>query len=122
MRFINPLILLAMIVTLFVLSGASSINLAQQDLTKLSLAELKQTAGLLTEVEYRRDESLVFKEKSTVYESMIKEFQSNEQRYEQQIKNLNLTIEAVKPSWYDHFWIGAALTGVIVSSIYFLAK
>lgn len=122
MRFINPLILLAMIVTLFVLSGTSSISLAQQDSIKLSLAELKQTAGLLTEVEYRRDESLVFKEKSAVYQSMIKEFQSNEQRYEQQIKNLNLTIEAVKPSWYDHFWVGAALTGIIISGIFFIAK
>lgn len=108
--------------TLFVLSGTSSISLAQQDSIKLSLAELKQTAGLLTEVEYRRDESLVFKEKSAVYQSMIKEFQSNEQRYEQQIKNLNLTIEAVKPSWYDHFWVGAALTGIIISGIFFIAK
>ena len=96
--------------------------MAQQDSTKLSLAELKQTAGLLTEVEYRRDEAQIFGEKSTVYENMIKAFQSNEGRYEQQIKNLNLIVEESKPSWYDHFWTGAAITGLIVSSIYFLAK
>lgn len=102
--------------------GTNSINLAQQDSTDLSLAELKQTAGLLTEVEYRRDESQIFKEKSAVYEDMIKAFKSNELRFEEQIKNLNLVVEESKPSWYDHFWIGAAVTGLVVSSIYFLAK
>lgn len=122
MRFPNPLILLIMTATLFVLFGTNSINLAQQDSTDLSLAELKQTAGLLTEVEYRRDESQIFKEKSAVYEDMIKAFKSNELRFEEQIKNLNLVVEESKPSWYDHFWIGAAVTGLVVSSIYFLAK
>lgn len=107
---------------LFVSFGINSTSSAQQDSTKLSLAELKQTAGLLTEVEYRRNEAQIFEEKSDVYEDMIKAFQSNESRYEEQIKNLNLAIEVSKPSWYDRFWIGAAVAGLIVSSIYFFAK
>lgn len=99
-----------------------SIVWAQQDSTKLSLAELKQIAGLLPELQKRRELNATFTNKETVYQSIIKGYQNDEELYQQQIENLKLDIEAVKPSWYDNFWTGSAVTAIIISSIFFLAR
>lgn len=99
-----------------------SIVLAQQDSTKLSLAELKQTVGLLTELQGRRELDATFLDKEAVYKNIIEGYQNDEELYKQQIENLKLNIEAVTPAWYDNFWTGAAVAGLIVSSIYFLAR
>lgn len=53
---------------------------------------------------------------------MIKTYQADEELYKNQIENLKLNIEAVTPSWYDNFWTGAAVAGLVVSSIYFLTR
>lgn len=95
---------------------------AQQDSTELRLSEKKQISGLLYELEYRRTESNIFLDKESVYKSLIKDYQNNEELYKQEIKNLELNIEAVKPSWYDNFWTGAAVAGIVVSSIYLLTR
>lgn len=99
-----------------------SIVLAQQDSTKLSLAELKQTVGLLTELQKRRELNATFLDKEAVYKNIIEGYQNDEELYKQQIENLKLNIEAVKPSWYDNFWTGSAVTAIIISSIFFLTK
>lgn len=100
----------------------SSILLAQQDSSSLTVRELQQTLGLLNELEYRRTESNIWMDKESVYKSLIQNYQSNEELYEREIKNLELNIEAVKPAWYDNFWTGAAITGIVISSIYFLTR
>ena len=107
---------------LLLLSGFSYKGWAQQDSTKLSLLELKHTAQLLIELEARRYESDSFLDKENIYKNIIKDYQNDQELFNQQIENLELIIEAVTPAWYDHFWIGAAITGIVVSSIYFLAK
>lgn len=99
-----------------------SIVWAQQDSTKLSLAELKQTVGLLTELQGRRELDATFLDKEAVYKNIIEGYQNDEELYKQQIENLKLNIEAVKPSWYDNFWFGSAITAIVISGIYFLAK
>ncbi len=104
------------------LSGSCSTALAQQDSTKLSLSELKQTAGLLVELQKKREQKSAWVDKEAFYKSMVKNYEQVEDRYKMQIDNLKLNIEAVKPAWYDHFWIGSALTAIIISSIFFLAK
>jgi hypothetical protein len=104
------------------LSGKSSISWAQQDSSKLSLAELKQTAGLLTEVEFRRDEAQIVQEKINVYEGMIKHYQENESDYEQKLRNQELINENSKPAWYDHFWVGSTVVGIVLTTIFLFAK
>jgi hypothetical protein len=96
--------------------------LAQQDSSNLSLSELKLTAQLLTELQYRRDQEDIFNQKEKLYSGIIQNFQSNEKLYDSKIENLELMIEEVKPGWYDHFWVGATVAGIVVSSIYFLAR
>lgn len=99
-----------------------SIVWAQQDSTKLSLAELKQTVGLLTELQGRRELNATFLDKEAVYKNIIEGYQNDEELYKQQIENLKLNIEAVKPKWYNNFWVGSAITAIIISSIFFLTK
>lgn len=99
-----------------------SIVWAQQDSTKLSLAELKQTVGLLTELQGRRELDATFLDKEAVYKNIIEGYQNDEELYKQQIENLKLNIEAVKPAFYDNFWFGATVAGLVVSSIFFLTK
>ena len=99
-----------------------SIVLAQQDSTKLSLSELKQIAGLLPELQKRRETNVTFNDKEMVYKSIVKGYQNDEELYKKQIENLKLNIEAVKPAWYDNFWTGSAITAIVISSIYFLTK
>ena len=101
---------------------SGSTVLAQQDSTKLSLSELKQIASLLPELQKRREANFVFKDKEQIYQGMIKTYQADEELYKNQIENLKLNIEAVTPSWYDNFWTGAAVAGLVVSSIYFLTR
>lgn len=103
-------------------SGINFPILAQQDSSKLSLSELKLTAQLLTELQFRREQEDLFNQKEKLYSGIIQNFQSNEKLYTSKIDNLELVIEEVKPEWYDHFWIGAAVAGIVVSSIYFLAR
>lgn len=100
----------------------SSILLAQQDSSALTLQELKQISSLLTEVEFRRAQYATFIDKESVYKSIIEGYQNDQELYKQQIANLNANIEAVKPSWYDNFWTGAAVASVVISSIFFLTK
>lgn len=100
----------------------SSILLAQQDSSSLTVRELQQTLRLLNELEYRRSEANIFLDKESVYKSLIQNYQNNEELYKKEVKNLELNIEAVTPAWYDNFWTGAAVAGLIVSSIYFLAR
>lgn len=107
---------------LLLLSGFSFISLGQQDSTKLSLLELKHTAQLLIELEGRRYEANTFLDKERVYQSIIEGYQNDQELFKQQIENLELNIEAVTPAWYDNFWTGAAVAGLIISSIYFLAR
>lgn len=107
---------------LLLLSGFNYISLAQQDSTNLSLLELKHTAQLLIELEGRRIENATFLDKENIYQSIIKDYQNGEELYKQQIENLKLNIEAVKPAFYDNFWFGSAVTAIVVSTIYFLAK
>ena len=116
------LIRLQMIAVLLLLSGFSCISLGQQDSTKLSLLELKHTAQLLIELEGRRYEVNQFLDKERVYQSIIKGYQNDQELFNQQIENLELTVEAVTPSWYDTFWVGAAVASIIVSSIYLLTR
>lgn len=105
------------------MSGISYKSLAQEELSdRLSLAELKITAQLLTELEFRRSQSELDAAKNKMLESIITNFKSNEELYELKIKNLELKVEEIKPSWYDHFWIGSAVTAIVVSSIYFMSK
>lgn len=99
-----------------------SIVWAQQDSTKLSLAELKQTVGLLTELQGRRELDATFLDKEAVYKNIIEGYQNDEELYKKQIENLKLNIEAVTPAWYDNFWTGSAVTAIIISSIYFLTR
>jgi len=122
MRLSVQLIQLPMIVVLLLLSGFNYISLGQQDSTKLSLLELKHTAQLLIELEGRRIENATFIDKESVYKSIIEGYQNDQELYKQQIENLKLNIEAVTPSWYDNFWTGAAVAGLVVSSIYFLTR
>ncbi len=107
---------------LFGPSGSCSIVWAQQDSTKLSLSELKQTAGLLIELQKKREQKSIWADKEAFYKSMLENYDRIDERYQRQIKNLKLNLEAVTPAWYDHFWFGAAVTGIIVSSIYFMVK
>lgn len=104
------------------LSGNNYQILAQQDSTKLTLSELKQTAQLLVELEKRRDQVELFKFKENMYQNMIQNFQANERFYEEKIKNLEIYAEAVKPAWYDKFWIGALVAGTGAGVIYILSK
>lgn len=99
-----------------------SIVWAQQDSTKLSLAELKQIVGLLPELQKRRELNATFLDKEAVYKNIIEGYQNDEELYKQQIENLKLNIEAVKPAFYDNFWFGAAVAGLVVSSIFFLTR
>ncbi len=99
-----------------------SIVWAQQDSTKLSLAELKQISGLLVELAECRELNVVASEKESFYQNLVKKYDENEQLYEQQLANKNAEIEAVTPAWYDNFWTGSAITGLIISSIYFLTR
>lgn len=96
--------------------------MAQQDSTKLSLSELKQIAGLLPELQKRREVNVTFNNKEAVYQSIIEGYQNDEELYKRQIENLKLNVEAVTPAWYDNFWTGAAVAGLVVSSIYFLTR
>lgn len=115
-----PLLLMLLLLQVFV---DGSIVWAQQDSTKqFTLAELKQIAGLLPELQKRRELNATFTNKETVYQSIIKGYQNDEELYKQQIENLKLNIEAVKPSWYDNFWTGSAVTAIIISSIFFLTR
>lgn len=109
---------------LLLLSGPNLTSLAQQEQTDkyLSLAELKQTAQLLTELEKNREQLRLERTKNSIYDHIVENFKINEELYKQQIKNLETTVEEIKPSWYDHFWIGSLVTGAIVSSIYLLAR
>ena len=107
---------------LLLLSGFSYTSLGQQDSTKLSLLELKHTAQLLIELEGRRYEVNQFLDKERVYQSIIKGYQNDQELFEQQIDNLELTVEATKRSWYDTFWVGAAVASLVVSSFYFLTR
>lgn len=100
----------------------SLIVLAQQDSTELRLSEKKQISGLLYELEYRRTKDNIWMDKESVYKSIIKDFQNGEELYKQEVKNLELNIEAVRPAWYDNFWTGSAVTAIIISSIYFLTR
>ena len=100
----------------------SSILLAQQDSSSLTVRELQQTLRLLNELEYRRTESNIFLDKESVYKSLIQSYQNGEELFRKEIKNLELNIEAVKPAFYDNFWFGSAITAVVISSIYFIAK
>jgi hypothetical protein len=94
--------------------------LAQQDSTNLTLNELKQISGLLTEVEYRREQNATFADKENIYKGIIKDYQNGEELYKQEVANLRLNIEAVTPSWYDHFWVASAVTGFVVAGIFLL--
>ena len=116
------LIQLQMIAVLLLLSGFSYTSLGQQDSTKLSLLELKHTAQLLIELEGRRYEVNQFLDKERVYQSIIKGYQDGAELYQKEIDNLELTVEAVTPSWYDTFWVGAAVASLVVSSFYFLTR
>lgn len=100
----------------------SSILLAQQDSSSLTVRELQQTLRLLNELEYRRTESNIWMDKESVYKSLIQSYQNGEELFRKEIKNLELNIEAVKPAWYDNFWTGAAVAGIVVSSIYLLTR
>jgi hypothetical protein len=100
----------------------NSILLAQQDSTDLTLSELKLTLSLLTELEYRRAQDGLFTNKESIYKSIIEGYQNDQELYKQQVENLKLNIEAVTPAFYDNFWFGAAIAGIVVSSIYFLAR
>lgn len=77
---------------------------------------------MLPELQMRRKLDVEQANKEDFYKSLIQEYQDDQEQYKQKEKLLKANIEAVTPSWYDHFWIGAALTGVVISSIYFLAK
>jgi len=83
---------------------------------------LKQTVGLLTELQGRRELDATFLDKEAVYKNIIEGYQNDEELYKQQIENLKLNIEAVKPAFYDNFWFGATVAGLVVSSIFFLTK
>ena len=82
----------------------------------------QETVGLLTELQGRRELNATFLDKEAVYKNIIEGYQNDEELYKRQIENLKLNIEAVTPSWYDNFWTGAAVAGLIVSSIYFLTR
>ena len=99
-----------------------SIVWAQQDSTKLSLAELKQTVGLLTELQGRRELDATFLDKEAVYKNIIEGYQNDEELYKQQIENLKLNIEAVKPKWYNNFWVGATASAIVSTAIYLLVR
>ena len=122
MRLLKQVILLLPMLLLLQTYGSGSIVLAQQDSTKLSLSELKQIAGLLPELQKRREINVTFNDKEMVYKSIVKGYQNDEELYKKQIENLKLNIEAVKPAWYDNFWTGSAITAIVISSIYFLTK
>jgi hypothetical protein len=96
--------------------------LAQQDSTKLTLTELKQTLGLLNELEYRREEKNTFLYKESIYKSIIKDYQDGEELYKQKIINLENIVEAVKPAWYNNFWTGAAVSTVVLTTIFLLVR
>lgn len=108
---------------LLVLSESNFQSLAQQDSTKiLSLTELKQTAQLLTELEKKRSQMELMQYRLELSEVVINNLKLNEQLYEAKIENLETYAEEVKTAWYDRFWIGSLLTGVAVTTIYFLAR
>ena len=122
MKLLKRVIPLLLMLLLLQVLGSGSIVLAQQDSTKLSLSELKQIAGLLPELQKRRETNVTFLDKEAVYKNIIKGYQNDEELFKQQIANKNAEIEAVTPAWYNNFWTGAAVAGLVVSSIYFLAR
>lgn len=122
MKSLKTLILLVLLAVLILGSGNSSILWAQQDSTNLELKELKQVSQLLVEVEYRREQSRIAIEKENLYRDLIADYSKNEELYEQKLENKDAEIEAVKPAWYDTFWIGSAVTGIIISTVYFLSR
>ena len=116
------LILLAMILLLFGLSGNSSKTWAQQESGKLNLYELKQVAQLLIELEERRKQDEIQTIKENLYKASIQGYQASEELHKRQEENLRKQIEAITPKWYDHFWVGAAAVAAFISSIYLVAK
>lgn len=102
--------------------GGGSKTWAQQDSSKLELFELKQISGLLIELAECRELSATAFEKEALYKDLIKDYNENEQLYEQQIKNLEQLNESIKPAWYDTFWVGASVAGIVVATIAFLTR
>jgi magnesium-transporting ATPase (P-type) len=96
--------------------------LAQQDSTKLSLSELKQIAGLLVELQARREQSITWFDKESIYKNIIRNYQRNENNYKQQINLLQENIETSKPAFYDRFWVGSAVTAIVFSIFILLSK
>ena len=95
--------------------------MAQQD-SSLTLNEYKQIGSLLAELKGRRILEGEMLDKEYYYRSIIGDYQNNIRLADAQIKNLQQNIEAVEPAWYDHFWVGTAIAGLVVSGIYLLGK
>lgn len=94
----------------------------QPDSTELTLSELKQTLGLLTELEFRRQQNVQNIAKENIYKNIIKDYEANQELYKQKIINLESALGITKPAWYDSFWFGAGVTGLVFTTIILIAR
>ena len=83
--------------------------------------ELQNISKLLTELLYWRDaEDLLLDEvnhlKMALYSS-----ENTVVNRDKVIANLKTEIEIIDPPWYDHFWVGAGVTGIILTALFVFA-
>lgn len=97
-----------------------SIALAQD--STLSLYELKAIAKYLPELHERRLLDAEQINKESFYKSLIQKYQDDKEQYQKKEKLLEANIEAIKPAWYDHFWIGSAITGIVAFTTYLIVN
>lgn len=122
MKFLIKSILLIPIALSILCFGQNSEVLGLQDSTKLTLEELKQTLSLLNELEYRREEKNIFLDKENIYKNVIQDYKASEELYKQKITNYEIMVEAVKPKWYNNFWVGATASAIVSTAIYLLVR
>ena len=88
----------------------------------ISVPELRTLSDYLKEVEFRRIKGALDESQIQKYQSIFIDFNSKETLYLKKIDNLEKEVQLIKPSWWDHFYVGAvvgtaATMGAILGAI-----
>jgi len=80
-----------------------------------TIYELRDISKLLSELQYRRSETLYYQETISSYELSLIDYDSQVQLYEQKQKNYEKIIESLTPNWWDNVkpYLIAGLSAII---------
>lgn len=89
---------------------------------RLPLSKALLVSQLLYELESRREKGKIDKEIFNIIPRLKTNYVDLRTDHFELQDNVNKIIDALEQPWYDHFWVGAGVTGMILTALFVLAS